>query len=85
MALETSPESPAPLRQISVLIGQWIGRMGAVWIEAEVTELKRRPGICFLSLRDLEAKISIQAKCHVSVLDAATAPILEGARVVVHA
>jgi len=85
MALETSPESPAPLRQISVLIGQWIGRMGAVWIEAEVTELKRRPGICFLSLRDLEAKISIQAKCHVSVLDAAAAPILEGARVVVHA
>ena len=41
MALETSPESPAPLRQISMLIGQWVERMGAVWIEAEVTELKR--------------------------------------------
>ena len=27
MPLETSPESPAPLRQISMLIGQWIGRM----------------------------------------------------------
>jgi exodeoxyribonuclease VII large subunit len=85
MALETSPESPAPLRQVSVLIGQWIGRMGTVWIEAEVTELKRRPGICFLTLRDLEAKISTQAKCHVSVLDASATPIIEGARVVVHA
>ena len=42
MALETSPESPAPLRQISMLIGEWIGRMGAVWVEAEVTELKLR-------------------------------------------
>jgi len=83
MALETSPESPAPLRQISMLIGQWIGRMGAVWLEAEVTELKRRPGICFLTLRDLEAKMSIQAKCHVSVLDRLAAPIMEGARVVV--
>jgi exodeoxyribonuclease VII large subunit len=83
MALETSPESPAPLRQISMLIGQWIGRMGAVWIEAEVTELKRRPGICFLTLRDLEAKISIQAKCHVSVLERLPTPIVEGARVVV--
>ena len=83
MALETSPESPAPLRQISMLIGQWVGRMGAVWLEAEVTELKRRPGICFLTLRDLEAKISIQAKCHVSVLDRLAAPIMEGARVVV--
>ncbi len=83
MALETSPESPAPLRQISMLIGQWVGRMGAVWLEAEVTELKRRPGICFLTLRDLEARISIQAKCHVSVLDRLAAPIMEGARVVV--
>jgi exodeoxyribonuclease VII large subunit len=83
MPLETSPESPAPLRQISMLIGQWIGRMGAVWVEAEITELKRRPGICFLTLRDLEAKISIQAKCHVSVLDRLATPIMEGARVVV--
>jgi exodeoxyribonuclease VII large subunit len=83
MALETSPESPAPLRQISMLIGQWVGRMGAVWVEAEVTELKRRPGMCFLTLRDLEAKLSIQAKCHVSVLDRLAAPIMEGARVVV--
>jgi exodeoxyribonuclease VII large subunit len=85
MALVTSPESPAPLRQISLLVGQWISRMGAVWIEAEVTELKRRPGICFLTLRDLEAKISTSAKCHVSVLDASPAPVIEGARVVVHA
>ena len=85
MPLETSPESPAPLRQISVLIGQWVGRMGAVWIEAEITELKRRPGICFLTLRDLHAKFSIQAKCHVNVLDACASPIIEGARVVVHA
>ncbi|MFL6088550.1 MAG: exodeoxyribonuclease VII large subunit [Aeromicrobium sp.] len=85
MALQTSPEAPAPLRQISLLIGQWVGRMGTVWVEAEVTELKRRPGICFLTLRDLEAKISIQAKCHVSVLDGLAAPIVEGARVVVQA
>ena len=83
MGLETSPESPAPLRQISMLIGQWVGRMGTVWVEAEVTELKRRPGMCFLMLRDLEAKISIQAKCHASVLDRLAAPIMEGARVVV--
>lgn len=83
MPLETSPESPAPLRQISMLIGHWVGRMGTVWLEAEITELKRRPGICFLTLRDLEAKVSIQAKCHVSVLDRLAAPIMEGARVVV--
>lgn len=85
MALETSAESPAPLRQISALIGGYIGKLGAVWIEAEVAQLNRRRGISFLTLRDLEAKISISATCHISVLDAAPAPVTEGARVVVHA
>jgi exodeoxyribonuclease VII large subunit len=84
MALETSAESPAPLRQISMLMSGYIGKLGAVWVEAEVAELKRRPGICFLTLRDLEAKVSMQAKCHVSVLDAVPLPIVAGARVIVH-
>lgn len=85
MALQTSPEAPAPLRRISALMADWIGRMGAIWVEGEVAQLNRRQGICFLTLRDLEAKMSVVVKCHVSVLDSATAPVTEGARVVVHA
>jgi exodeoxyribonuclease VII large subunit len=85
MALETSADSPAPLRQISVLIGQYVDRLGAVWVEAEVASLNRRPGTCFLVLRDLRATLSIQATCHASILDAAPAPITPGSRVVVHA
>ena len=85
MALETSADAPAPLRQISQLLDGYIARLGAVWVEAEIAQLTRRPGICFLTLRDLRAKISIDATCHVSVLDASPAPITEGSRVVVHA
>lgn len=85
MALETSAESPAPLRQISSLLGNYIDKLGAVWIEAEIAQLNRRRGISFLTLRDLEAQISISATCHLSVLDAAVVPITEGARVVVSA
>ncbi len=85
MALETSADSPAPLRQISTLIGSWIDRLSPVWIEAEIAQLTRRPGICFLTLRDLRATISIDATCHVGVLDASPAPIMVGARVVVQA
>lgn len=85
MALETSADSPAPLRQISTLIGQYVGRLGAVWVEAEVASLNRRPGKCFLVLRDLRATLSIRATCHVSILDAAPAPVTPGARVIVHA
>lgn len=85
MALETSADSPAPLRTVSGLLGDYIGRLGAVWVEAEVAQLNRRPGMCFLTLRDLEAKVSIGAKCHVSVLDSSPTPVTAGARVVVHA
>lgn len=85
MALDTSADTPAPLRQISQLLDGYIGRLGAVWVEAEIAQLTRRQGICFLTLRDLAAKISIDAKCHISVLDASPAPVTEGARVVVHA
>lgn len=85
MALDTSADTPAPLRQISQLLDGYIGRLGAVWVEAEIAQLTRRQGICFLTLRDLEAKISIDAKCHVSVLDASPVPVTEGSRVVVHA
>jgi exodeoxyribonuclease VII large subunit len=85
MALDTSADSPAPLRTISQAVGEYIGRLGAVWVEAEIAQLNRRPGMCFLTLRDLEAKISMGAKCHVSVLDACAAPVTPGARVVVHA
>ena len=85
MPLDTSADTPAPLRQISKLIDGYIGRLGAVWVEAEIAQLTRRQGICFLTLRDLQAKISIDAKCHVSVLDASPVPVTEGSRVVVHA
>lgn len=85
MPLETSADSPAPLRQISQLVGGYIGKLGAVWVEGEIAQLNRRPGICFLTVRDLEAKFSMNVKCHRSVLDASPIPIAEGARVVLHA
>ncbi|MBW9206847.1 exodeoxyribonuclease VII large subunit [Mumia sp. zg.B53] len=85
MALETSPDSPAPLRVISQLMGDYIARLGAQWIEGEVAQLTRRQGVCFLTLRDLDAKISMSVTCRRVVLDRSSTPITEGARVVVHA
>lgn len=84
MGLETSPESPAPLRQISQLLADWIARLGAVWVEGEIAQLNRRAGICFLTLRDVSAEVSAQVTCHRRVLDATNPPVTEGARVVIH-
>ena len=84
MGLETSPESPAPLRQISQLLADWIGRLGAVWVEGQIAQLNRRSGVCFLTLRDVDAEVSAQVTCHRRVLDATNPLVTEGARVVAH-
>src|SRR5690606_30556750 len=87
MALETSPERPAPVRQVANLIGQWIGRLGVIWIEGQIAQLTRRPGttVVFLTLRDTVADISVQVTCPRRLYDAIDPPVTEGARVVVHA
>lgn len=85
MALETSAENPAPLRQVSNLIGNWIGQLGPIWVEGQIAQMTLRQGVCFLTLRDNDAEISVSLNVHRSVLDSSPSPITEGARVVVHA
>jgi exodeoxyribonuclease VII large subunit len=87
VALQTSADRPAPVRAISQAIGGWIGRLGAVWVEGQVAQLTRRPGTqtAFLTLRDPAADLSLQVTCPHQVLDPVEPPIVEGARVVVHA
>ncbi len=87
VALDTSPEKPAPVRVISQLIGQWVARLGPVWVEGQVAQYSRRPGTstAFLTLRDPHAEVSVTVTCPVGLLDTLEAPLAEGARVVVHA
>ncbi len=87
MAMETSPEHPAPVRQITQAIGQWIDRLGAVWVEGQVTQISRRGGMntVFLTLRDKLADISIQVTCNRGVIDSLPTPLVEGAQIVCHA
>jgi len=87
MALDTSPEHPAPVRQITQAIGQWIDRLGAVWVEGQVTQISRRGGMntVFLTLRDKLADISVPVTCGRAVIDSLPTPLVEGAHIVCHA
>ncbi|MFG3293342.1 exodeoxyribonuclease VII large subunit [Streptomyces sp. NPDC048179] len=87
MALNTSAETPVPVGEISRLIGGWIDRLGAVWVEGQITQLSRRPGagVVFLTLRDPSYDISIGVTCFRQVFDTVADVVGEGARVVVHA
>ena len=82
--LETSADEPVPVRVVAQKIGAWIARLGEVWVEGQIAQLTRRPGVAtqFLTLRDLDANISLTVTCARGVLADA---VDEGSRVVVRA
>ncbi|GGL06782.1 exodeoxyribonuclease 7 large subunit [Streptomyces flaveus] len=87
MAANTSADAPLPVGEVSRLIGGWIDRLGAVWVEGQITQLSRRPGagVVFMTLRDPSYDISVSVTCYRQVFDAVADVVSEGARVVVHA
>ncbi|CAN5183009.1 exodeoxyribonuclease VII large subunit [soil metagenome] len=87
MALETSLEQPAPVRQIANLISGWVDRLGVVWVEGQVAQLSRRQGMntVFMTLRDPVADVSVAVTCSRTLFDSLNPPLVEGAGVVVHA
>jgi exodeoxyribonuclease VII large subunit len=87
MALDTSPTAPAPVRQIALAISQWVGRLGAVWVEGQMTQVSRRPGVgtVFMTMRDSAADISVPVTCARTLFDSLNPPLVEGASVVIHA
>jgi exodeoxyribonuclease VII large subunit len=85
MPLETSPESPVPVRTVLRLVGDWISRLGRVWVEGQIAELTRRGGTVFLTLRDPVAAVSVRVICASAVLDASQPAPAVGARVVLQA
>jgi len=87
MALETSLESPAPVRQIANAIAGWVDRLGAVWVEGQVAQVSRRPGMStvFMTLRDAVADISVTVTCSRTLFDSLNPPVVEGASIVVNA
>ena len=86
MGLDTSPESPAPVRTVSMLLGDWIGRLGAIWIDGQVAQISRRPGMrtAWVTLRDVEADLSLSVVIDTNALDVVTPPVSEGQRVIVY-
>lgn len=83
----STAEDPWPVRVVSQRIGEWISRLGWVWVDGQVAQISRRPGssTIFLVLRDPAAELSLAVIAGRDVLDSTTPELTEGARVVVHA
>ncbi|WP_199742554.1 exodeoxyribonuclease VII large subunit [Nocardia stercoris] len=82
----SSAEEPWPVRTVAIKVAQWIERLGAVWVEGQVTQISVRPGArtAFLVLRDPAADMSLSVTCAPELIRQSPVPLTEGSRVVVH-
>ncbi|WP_410670380.1 exodeoxyribonuclease VII large subunit [Amycolatopsis sp. cmx-4-68] len=93
MTTESAPaptstaEKPWPVRTVARKIGDWIHRLGTVWVEGQVTQVNSRPNTqtAFLTLRDPSADVSMSVTCPNWLIREMEPPLREGASVVVHA
>lgn len=86
-AAQTTAENPWPLRLLSMKIAEYVDRMSPLWVEGQITQLNERPGAprAFLTLRDVDADVSITVTIMSNALRAMGPAVQQGARVVVQA
>jgi len=81
-AAGTSPDNPWPLQMLSQKLKGYIDRAPSAWVEGQVIELNRRGTNAYLTLRDIDAEISLPASVWTNVLDRQATPLERGSRVV---
>lgn len=54
------PDTPVPVSGLSQMMGDYIARLGSVWVEGQVAEINMRGGLSFVSLRDVDSDATIK-------------------------
>jgi len=80
-----SPENPWPVRAVATRVAKWIDRLGVVWVEGQLTELKIRPDskTVFMVLRDPAADMSLTLTCPRDLVRNAPVRLTEGTQVII--
>ncbi|PQM49521.1 Exodeoxyribonuclease 7 large subunit [Mycobacterium talmoniae] len=80
-----SAENPWPVRAVATRVAKWIDRLGAVWVEGQLTQINLRPNArtVFMVLRDPAADMSLTVMCSADLVAAAPVKLAEGIQVVV--
>jgi len=91
---ESTPSTPAahtgatadaamPVRVAVSRLADIVKALPAIWVEGQVSKLRLRQGLAFLTLHDVEAEAVLNVAVPSSNLQAVSPPVTEGSRVVV--
>lgn len=78
----SQPESPVAVSHVSRMIGDYIARLGTIWVEGQLSEVNPGRGLTYLSMRDIEADAALKLYASPGVLEAVTPKIEQGSRVI---
>ena len=81
-AAQTSPDNPWPLQLLSQKLKAHIEKAPPAWVEAQIIELNKRANVSYLTLRDIDAEVSLSVTVWGSALSRLEAPLERGSRVV---
>lgn len=81
-AAETTPDNPWPLQLLSQKLKTHIEKAPAAWVEGQIIELNKRANVSYLTIRDIDAEVSLSVTVWGSVLSQLAVPLERGARVV---
>lgn len=75
------PETPLAVHSVSSLIGEYIGRLGTIWIEGQLAEINPRRGLTYMTLRDTDRDVSLSLYSPSGVMESLAPGIEQGTRV----
>ena len=80
----TSADAPWPVAELSQKLKGWIDRLGAVWVEGEITQWGVSGGNVYGKLKDLSADATVSFVIWSSVRSRTPDGVTQGDRVVMH-
>lgn len=79
----SSAENPFPVRAVAIRVASWIEKLGIVWVEGQLTEIRSRGATTYMVLRDPAADMSVRVTCSSELVRNAPVALSEGTQVVV--
>lgn len=79
----SSAENPFPVRAVAIRVASWIEKLGVVWVEGQLTEIRGRGATTYMVLRDPAADMSLRVTANSDLVRNAPVTLSEGTQVVV--
>lgn len=80
-----TPDSALKVHQVSKTIGDYVARLGRVWVEGQVIKSQVYGNLAYINFRDPDLEISIPVVASANLLNGLNPPVAEGSRIVINA